>query len=189
VPSRTLRTTDELAAALDALRSAPRDEGTLELVVRRPTQDVREILAEGVLDESGGLQGDNWLSRATSHAIAAGRHLDTMITVMSARMIGLLADTDEERAIAGDQLYVDLDLSRDNLAAGTRLAIGDDAVLAVTGKPHAGCQKFRARFGDDALAFVNGDEGTRLRLRGLNAKVLQGGVVRPGDPVRVVRPM
>jgi hypothetical protein len=180
----TLTTTADLQASLAHLRAAPADIGTLDLVVRRPDVGVREILEEGVLDETDGLLGDNWLGRATSRAIAEGRHLDAMITVMSARMVGLLGDTDGARALAGDQLYVDLDLSHDNLPAGSRLAIGEDTVLQVSAKPHAGCQKFRKRFGDDAVAFVNSDEGSRMRLRGLNARVVHGGVVRPGDVVR-----
>jgi len=173
-----------LEAALDHLYAAPGETGTLTMVVRRPERAVRELLDEGVLDEEAGLIGDNWLSRATSRAVAEGRHLDAMITVMSSRMAGLLGDTDEARAQAGDQLYVDLDLSHDNLPAGTRIAIGEDAVLEVTAKPHAGCKKFLARFGPDVVAFVNGEEGSRLRLRGLNARVVTGGVVRPGDVVR-----
>jgi hypothetical protein len=173
-----------LEAALDHLHAAPHETGRLTLVVRRPQPGTREILDEGVLDEAVGLVGDNWLSRATSHAVAAGRHLDAMVTVMGSRMVGLLGDTDQSRALAGDQLYVDLDLSHDNLPAGSRIAIGDDAVLEVTAKPHAGCRKFLARFGADALAFVNGEEGSRLRLRGLNARVVHGGLVHPGDVVR-----
>ncbi len=178
------RTAAELESHLAHLRAAPVDAGTLTLVVRRPSAGVREVLDEGVLDEADGLLGDNWLSRATSRAIAAGRHLDAMVTVMSSRMIGLLADTDGARAMAGDQLYVDLDLSHDHLPAGTRFAVGDDVVLEVTAKPHAGCRQFRDRFGPDAVAFVNSEEGTRLRLRGLNARVVRGGRVRPGDAVR-----
>jgi MOSC domain-containing protein YiiM len=182
--ARTFRTTAELEAALDHLRAAPTGAGTLTLVVRRPERASREVLDEGVIDEADGLVGDNWLSRATSRAVAAGRHLDAQVTVMSARMVHLLADTDEERAMAGDQLYVDLDISHDHLPAGTRIAIGDHAVLEVTAKPHAGCKKFLARFGPDAVAFVNSEEGARLRLRGLNARVVSGGPVRPGDVVR-----
>ncbi len=178
------RTTAQLESQLDHLRAAPVETGRLALVVRRPSQGAREVLDEGALDEAEGLLGDNWLSRATSRVVAEGRHLDAMITVMSARMIGLLADTDDGRALAGDQLYVDLDLSHDHLPAGTRFAVGDDAVLEVTAKPHAGCRAFRDRFGPDAVAFVNSEEGMRLRLRGLNARVVRGGRVRPGDPVR-----
>ena len=180
-----LTTWPTLEAALDHLRAAPADAGTLAMVVRRPDVGVREILDEGVLDEADGLVGDNWLVRATSRAIAEGRHLDAMITVMSARMVGLLGDTDDERALAGDQLYVDLDLSHDNLPAGTRIAVGDDAVLEVTAKPHAGLQEVpgpvrRGRRSPSSTA----RSGSRLRLRGLNARVVHGGVVRPGDVVR-----
>jgi MOSC domain-containing protein YiiM len=180
----TLRTTAALEAALEHLRAAPTHEGQLTLVVRRPEHAARELLDEGVLDLETGLVGDNWLTRATSRAVAEGRHFDAQVTVMSSRMVELLADTDAERVMAGDQLYVDLDLSHDNLPAGTRIAVGADAVLEVSAKPHAGCKKFLARFGPDAVAFVNSEEGRRLRLRGLNARLVTGGVVRPGDAVR-----
>jgi MOSC domain-containing protein YiiM len=177
-------TTAELTAALDHLRSAPAEIGTLTLVVRRPAVGEREVLEEGVLDVEEGLVGDNWLSRATSHAIAEGRHLKAQLNVMSARMVGLLADTAAEQALAGDQLYLDLDVSHDNLQAGTRLAIGDDAVIEVTDKPHNGCAKFQRRFGEEAVAFINSEQGKALRLRGFCALVVTGGVVRPGDAVR-----
>lgn len=178
------RTTVELESHVDQLRAAPQAAGTLEMVVRRPAVDQREILDEGVLDQVDGLVGDNWLSRATSHAIAEGRHLEAQLNVMSARMVQFLAPTAAERALAGDQLFLDLDISVTNLPAGTRLAIGDEAVIEVTRKPHNGCAKFTARFGDDAVAFVNSEVGKELRLRGFNARVVTGGVIRPGDKVR-----
>ncbi len=177
-------TTDELTAALDHLRAAPSTEGTLASVVRRPDRGERELLAEGVLDLEGGLLGDNWLSRATSHAVASGAHLKAQLNVMSARMVALLADSPERQALAGDQLFVDLDISHDNLPTGARLAIGETAVIEVTDKPHNGCAKFRARFGDEALEFINSEVGKQLRLRGFNARVVTPGVVRPGDAVR-----
>lgn len=177
-------TTDELTAALDHLREAPSTEGTLASVVRRPDRGERELLAEGVLDLEGGLLGDNWLSRATSHAVASGAHLKAQLNVMSARMVALLADSPERQALAGDQLFVDLDISHDNLPTGARLAIGETAVIEVTDKPHNGCAKFRARFGDEALEFINSEVGKQLRLRGFNARVVTPGVVRPGDAVR-----
>ncbi len=179
-----MRSLAHLESALDHLRAAPSDAGALTLVVRRPQRLTRELLDEAVIDEADGLVGDSWLSRATSRAKAEGRHFDAQVTVMSSRMVGLLGDTDDERALAGDQLYVDLDLSFDNLPTGSRIAVGDDVVLEVTAKPHAGCKKFLARFGEDVLAFVNSDEGSRLRLRGVYARVVQGGVIRPGDVVR-----
>jgi len=184
------RTTDELTARLDHLRAAPAEVGTLDLVVRRPANGEREVLEEGLLDEADGLVGDNWLSRATSRAVAEGRHLKAQVTVMSSRMIGLLAETDEERALAGDQLYVDLDMSHANLPAGSRIALGDPdnggALIEVSEKPHTGCAKFVRRFGQEVVGFVNSDVGRELRLRGLNARVVTSGTVRPGDKVRKV---
>jgi hypothetical protein len=180
-------TTDELAAALDHLREAPAVDGRVVLVVRRPAVGEREILGEGVLDLDDGLVGDNWLSRATSHAIAEGRHLDAQLNVMSARMVALLAQTSDAQALAGDQLFVDLDISVANLPTGARLRFGEPdgggAVIEVTAKPHNGCAKFTARFGEDAMRFVNSEVGKELRLRGFNAKVVTPGVVRPGDAV------
>ena len=178
------RTIAELEAHVDHLRAAPAQTGTLDLVVRRPAVGEREILEEGRLDEVDGLVGDNWLERATSIAIAEGRHLQAQINVMSARMVKFLAATIDEQALAGDQLFLDLDISFANLPSGSRVAIGDEAVIEITDKPHNGCAKFMARFGDDATAFVNSPVGKELRLRGLNARVVAGGAIRPGDKVR-----
>lgn len=179
------RTTAWLNEHVDHLSAAPNEVGTLDLVVRRPAHAAREVLDAGLLDVERGLVGDNWLDRATNHAIAEGRHLEAQLNVMSSRMVGLLADTDEQRALAGDQLYLDLDLSHDNLPTGARIAIGETAVIEVTAKPHRGCAKFVRRFGRDAEAFVNSQTGKQLRLRGFNARVVSGGTVRPGD--RAVR--
>lgn len=179
------RTADELAAHLDHLRAAPSDFGTLTLLVRRPGERVREVLREGVLDPELGLVGDDWLERATARALADGRHLDGQLNVMPSRMIELLADEDVDRAEAGDQLYLDLDVSGENLPVGTRLAIGEDgAAIQVTRTPHAGCAKFAVRFGREASDFVNSPVGKALRLRGFCARVTSHGVVRPGDVVR-----
>jgi hypothetical protein len=180
-------TSGDLTAQLDHLRAAPTEVGTLALVVRRPSHGEREVLGEGVLDEADGLVGDNWLSRATSRAVAQGRHLEAQVTVMSARMVALLATDPAEQALAGDQLYFDLDLSHETLPTGSRLAIGDTAVIEVTAKPHNGCKKFLRWFGEEATAFVNSEVGKAMRLRGLNARVVTGGVVRPGDTVRRLR--
>lgn len=160
----------------------------LRLVVRRPAVDGREVLTEATLDTVEGLAGDNWFSRATQRAIAEGRHLQVQLNVMSHRMVALLTDDESDQALAGDQLYVDLDLSHDNLPIGSRLSIGDPdddgAVIEVTAKPHNGCRKFARRFGQEATDFVNSEIGKQLRLRGLNARVVSCGKVRPGDLVR-----
>ena len=104
------------------------------------------------------------------------------LNIINARAIALISPDPERRALAGDQLHVDLDLSPENLPPGTRLAVGD-AVIEVTAQPHTGCKKFSARFGSEAWRFVNSPEGSALRLRGINAKVVQPGLIRPGDRV------
>jgi MOSC domain-containing protein YiiM len=104
------------------------------------------------------------------------------LNVMNARAVALIAREEGRWALAGDQLYVDLDLARDNLPPGTRLAIGN-AVIEVTAQPHIGCGKFVQRFGVEAMKFVNGTFGRQLNLRGINAKVVQPGIIRVGDTV------
>jgi hypothetical protein len=176
---------DELEAGLEAVRQAPKDERQLELIVRRPEVDKREVLQEAVLDLSEGLVGDNWKTRGSRRTMDGSAHPDMQLNVMNARVIALLAQDMERWQLAGDQLYIDLDLSVENLPPGTRLALGT-AVIEVTSQPHTRCDKFLSRFGVDALKFVNSETGKALRLRGLNAKVVQAGAIRVGDVVRKV---
>lgn len=172
----------ELEAGLEAIRQAPKDGGRLELIVRRPKVDAREVLVEGRLDPAEGLVGDNWKLRGSSRTDDGSAHPEMQLNVMSAQVIALLAQEKERWQLAGDQLFIDLDLSAENLPPGTRLAIGP-AVIEVTEQPHTGCAKFMERYGKEALKFVNSAEGKALRLRGLNARVVQGGVIRVGDGV------
>ena len=176
-------TTQELEAGLDAIRQSPSDAGVIELIVRRPQSGAREVLIEGRLDLAEGLMGDSWRIRGSSMTPDGSAHPDMQLNVMNARAIALLAQDKERWPLAGDQLYVDLDLSGENLPPGTRLALGS-AVIAVTAQPHTGCQLFRERFGTDALRFVNSPVGRQLNLRGINAKVMQPGTVRVGDIVK-----
>ncbi len=164
----------ELEASLEAIRRSPVDVGSLKLIVRRPAPSIREVLQEGTLDSSHGLIGDRW-----SSAPADPR---TMLTLMNARAAEAVAVTRERWPLAGDQLFVDLHLGYGNLPPGTRLAVGP-AVIEVTDIPHRGCGKFIRRFGLDASRFVNSEAGRDLNLRGINARVVKGGVVRPGDQI------
>ena len=186
------RTPEELEGFLPQLLTAPKDTGTLELVVRRPGAGQREVLEEGELDLDLGLVGDTWVARPSRTSADGGPHPQMQLNVMSARMVAFLAGDPDRRALAGDQLYLDLDLSHENLPAGTRLTIGDPAVrgavIEVTEPAHTGCAKFVERFGAEAMRFVNGEVGRPMRLRGLNARVVSPGRVRPGDPVQVTRP-
>lgn len=176
------RSLSELEGGLDLIRSSPRDSGTLDLIVRRPAVDARETLDAVQLDLREGLVGDNWTSRRSRRTADGSPHPDTQLTIMSTRVVDLVAGSRERWPLAGDQLYVDLDLGEENLPAGTRLRIGD-ALLEVTSQLHTGCAKFAERFGADALRFVSTPHGRALRLRGLYAKVIEPGAVRVGDVV------
>jgi hypothetical protein len=173
-------TTDELEAGLDEIRRAPKDEGILQLIVRRPQVEEREVLEEGELHLEEGLVGDSWIKRASSRTVDGSPHPDMQINIMNARAAALVAQDKSRWHLAGDQLYLDMDLSAENLPAGAQLAIGS-AVVEVTPPPHTGCKKFVSRFGLDAMKFVNSAVGRELHLRGINAKVVQPGVIRVGD--------
>jgi hypothetical protein len=175
----------ELEAGLEHIRQAPRDGGVLEMIVQRPQIDERRLVDQGELNPVEGLVGDNWKDRGSNHTPDGSANLYAQITIMNARCIALLAQNEERWALAGDQLYVDFDLSDDNIPPGTRLAIGS-AILEVSAEPHSGCKKFSSRFGVEAMKFVNSPEGKQLHLRGINAKVIQEGVIRVGDTVKKV---
>lgn len=173
-------TMEELEAGLDAIREAPKDEGVLQLIVRRPQIEEREVLEEGELDPLEGLIGDSWKLRGSSRTADGSPHPEMQLNIMNARVTALVAQDKDRWQLAGDQLYIDMDLSAENLPAGTQLAIGS-AVIEVTPPPHAGCKKFVSRFGLDAMKFVNSSVWRELHLRGINARVVQAGKIRVGQ--------
>ena len=180
--------TTELDDGLDHVRSSPAVDGTLELVVARPADGERRVLGEATLDPEVGLVGDNWLTRGSRHTPDGSAVPGQQLNVINSRLAVLVAGEDTDaRALVGDQLHLDLDLSVANLPAGSRLAIGE-AVIEVTPDPHTGCAKFTRRFGLDAMRFVNSAVGKELRLRGLCARVVVPGTIRVGDAVAVTRP-
>lgn len=166
--------TAQLEAGLNKIRESPKDGGAVEMIVRRPQKNEREVMEVAELHLEHGLVGDTWNARGNPPKI------DCQITVANSRAVALVSGKKERWPLAGDQIYVDLDLSMDNLPTGTHLAIGS-AVIEISAPPHTGCSKFEARFGKDALEFVNSPEGRQLRLRGLNAKIIQPGKIRVGD--------
>ena len=167
---------DQLEAGLPHVEDAPLREGRLDMIVRRPATDERELLDVAELSTTDGLVGDNWvLGRA---------NLDCQLTLMNSRAAQLVAQSRDRWALAGDQLYVDFNIGDLNAPAGTQLAIGDEAIVEVTAEPHTGCTKFIARFGLPAMKFVNSPEGRALNLRGINTRVVRGGTIRVGDVVR-----
>ena len=179
-------TISELEAGLDEIGRAPKDGGAVEMIVRRPEIGEREILQEGALDLVDGLVGDSWKIRSSKRTTDGTPHPDMQLNLMNSRVVALLAQDPGRWPLAGDQLYVDLDLSEGNLPVGTRLTIGS-AVIEVTAEPHTGCAKFVERFGVDATKFVNSRERKHLHLRGINARVVRPGAVRVGDTVTKLR--
>lgn len=181
----THKTATELEAGLESIRQSPRDRGVLQMIVRRPAVGVREVLEHAELDVFEGLVGDSWRQRTSRRTADGSPHPDMQINIMNSRVVDLVAQHKERWPLAGDQLFIDLDLSGDNLPPGTRLALGS-AVIEITAQPHTGCTKFAARFGPDATKFVNSAAGKELRLRGVNAKVVHSGAIRVGNLVRKV---
>jgi hypothetical protein len=172
-----------LQADLHDISESPRDTGLIRLIVRRPDVDVREVLSEATLTVTEGLVGDSWCRRRSRHTADGSPHPAMQINIMNARVAALIAGDVSRWPLAGDQLFVDLDLSAANLPPGTRLAVGT-AVVSVSAEPHTGCGKFVQRFGVDAMKFVNSAQGRVLNLRGINARVVVPGVLRRGDVVR-----
>jgi hypothetical protein len=178
-------TPEELEAGLDHIRESPKDSGLLHLIVCRPQIDIRKVLDVALLDVDRGLIGDNWELRGSSKSADGGPHPEMQITIMNSRVVALVAQEKERWPLAGDQLFVEMDLSKANLPARSRIAIGS-AIIEVTEPPHLGCQKFVARFGADAMKFVNSPVGRGLCMRGIHARVVQNGIVQTGDSARKI---
>ena len=176
--------TQEIDAAVAEAGASPDRVGTVEMIVRRPDVDEREVLVAGELVVGTGLAGDNYIERGSPQTDDGRAHPEAQLNIMNSRYIDVLAGGDRKRwPLAGDQFFVDLDVSAQNLPVGTRLRIGS-AVIEVAAKPHNGCAKFSARFGKDAARWVN--QSRELRRRGLCAIVVEDGSVSTGDEIRVI---
>jgi MOSC domain-containing protein YiiM len=168
---------EALEVGLAARAPTPRDQGTVTLLIRRGPGGVRKLLEGTHLVRDGGLPGDQWGSKPGDP--------DTSLTVMEDGVARLIANG-QPLALFGDQIFMNLDLSQENVPAGSLLRMGS-ATLVVTPTPHEGCQKFRARFGTAALRLVSGKAHRHLNLRGVYMRVVQDGNVAVGDLVTVVR--
>jgi hypothetical protein len=177
-----LLTQQEMEIRLDDIRQSPRDVGKIEMIVRRPEPGERDVVSSGFLDAEFGLVGDNWLARGSRHTSDGSADPTAQLTLMNARAIAAITPARDRWALAGDQLFVDFDLSETHIPPGTRLQIGE-ALVEVSATPHTGCKQFAARFGKEAVKFVNSPVGKHLHLRGINAKIIRSGEVRVGDTV------
>jgi hypothetical protein len=169
-----MRSYDELETLWQAGPADPREGGAVRLIVVRTGGGAHETPARGELSPEGGLAGDRWA--------VDDRELSCQVTVMSARVAELLGAGEQPLHAAGDNFLVDLDLSEEALPVGARLRLGA-ALLEVTAEPHLGCKKFSERFGPEALRWVNYKPNRARRLRGVNCRVIEGGIVAVGDPV------
>ncbi len=172
----------DFAPFLATVAAAPA-EGTVARIVLRPDGELRREVTEAVIDVDEGVVGDNWKARGSSRTPDGSANRGAQVTLMSTRVLAVIEPDESRWPLAGDQLLADVDLSVAGLPAGARLAIGE-AVLVVSEDPHTGCAKFSARFGSDALRWINGPDGRPLRMRGVNLTVERGGAVRVGDPIR-----
>lgn len=177
----------ELEAGLPDIKASPADNGIVRAIVVRPESGKRIELDSCEVSRTGGVHGDNWALGCWKETEDGRPHPDVQIAIMNARAIELLAAGRSNWAPAGDNLFIDLDLSTANLPAGQRLALGS-AIIEVTAEPHTGCQNFVNRYGREATVFVNTGEGRQLRLRGIYARVVQGGRVSVGDLARKIDP-
>ena len=173
----------DFEAALADVRSSPTQDGSVELIAIRPAENQRQVVEEALLTTESGLAGDSWLEWASAKNEI---YYETQLTLMNSRFAEAITQDGDGWELAGDQLYVDFDLSVDNAPPGTRLEIGS-ATIEISAQPHTGCAKFSKRFGREVLMATRTDEGKRLRLRGVNARVLESGMVRRGDSVRRAR--
>lgn len=173
----------ELTAGLQGILSAPKQNGTLELIVIRPGRGERFTPAEIEVSAVEGLPGDHW-SNGTGYAREDGAgDPDAQICIMMASCIRAIAGAKANWPPAGDNLFIDMDLTPKNMPPGTRFAIGS-AEFIVSELPHNGCQDFIDRYGRDACVFLMTGEGKKNRLRGIYARVTRDGTVSVGDTVR-----
>lgn len=175
-------TLDELWTGWEQIDPSPTETGTIKMIVRRPEVEKREEVQEAEFDTKEGLIGDNWLARGSSSRPDGSANPEAQITLMNSRVVDLIAGDRSRWAIAGDQLFVDFDLSMENLPTGSRIQLGE-VIMEISETPHTGCAKFAKRYGAYARKWVMTDEGKQLRLRGVNAQVIQGGKITCDDKI------
>jgi hypothetical protein len=178
-------TSEQLQAGLARVLESPADGGRLEAIFVRPRKKQRTACGTAVLSPEFGIEGDNWLTQNWLFLTDGRPDPRNQVSLMNARLLELLSAEPDRMALAGDNLIVDLDLSDENLPVGQRLAVGG-AVLEISDVPHNGCNAFQARYGADAVRFVNSREGKRLHLRGRYARVIEAGTATVGDTVRKI---
>lgn len=176
----------DLEQAIAGIEAAPKNASPLEMIVVRPAHGERRTIESVCLSLAGGVEGDSWAAGCWMTTEDGKPHPDVQVAIMATRAIRAVAGEPENWAKSGNNLFVDFDLSQENMPAGTRLTIGS-AELVVTETRMTGCKNFIEWYGRDACVFVNTGDGKALNMRGVYARVVKDGVVRVGDRVEKVR--
>ncbi len=176
------RTMEELKAGLPDIVASPADNGSLAAIVVRPDYGMRLDVQSRKISLAGGVEGDRWATACWRTLPDGSSNPDVQVCIMNSRCISLIAGEREAWPMAGDNLFIDMDLSPGNIAPGQKLAVGE-TIIEITDIPHTGCQKFIDRYGRHACVFVNTGEGKKLKLRGIYAQVVKDGTVNVGDRV------
>lgn len=177
------KTMEELKAGLPEILKSPQDNGEVKAVVVRPGSCERNMVPSCDVSLEGGVLGDHWAKGCWKTTDDGEPHPDVQICIMNSRCIELIAGDQSNWAPAGDNLFVDMDLSPENLPPGQRVAVGS-AIIEITDTPHKGCQKFIDRYGRDACVFVNLGDGDKYKLRGIYARTFEAGTISVGDTFR-----
>lgn len=172
----------DLETILEDVRNSPTEVGKILLIAVRPANGERLVVDQARMSTETGLEGDNWLDRSADKDNVS-RH--NQLTLMNSRFADAITPDGKGWELAGDQLYVDFDISLENAPAGTLLQVGG-ATIRISEEPHTGCAKFVRRFGREMLKMTQTDVGKDLRLRGVNASVIESGTVCTGDSIRRV---
>jgi hypothetical protein len=173
----------ELEQGLADVLASPTDQGRLRAIFVRPAANERRSLETATLTPEGGIDGDRWATDGYYVMKDGRRNRRAQVTLINGQFLRQIAGADDAMCLAGDNLIVDFDLSEANMRAGSRLAIGPQVVIEISDLPHTGCNKFAARFGQEARDFANNERGKMLHLRGLHAQIICGGTIRVGDSV------
>ncbi|MEM7334639.1 MAG: MOSC domain-containing protein [Chloroflexota bacterium] len=183
--TKTILDMTQLNEGIPVILESPKNNGRIDLITIRPATNERVLKDEVEISIENGVEGDNWKTRGSNSMPDKSSNPEAKITIMNSRVIKHITQSDSGWEWAGDQFFVEMDLSEENLPAGQQLQLGT-AVLEVSAVPHTGCAKFVARFGKDAHKFVNNQYGRSQRFRGVNLKVIKGGTVKVGDTAQKI---
>ena len=169
-------------------QSSPRDNGVVKLLVIRPETHVRTLPNAVVVSVEQGVVGDKWEAECTIKLENGKSNPDLQIAIINTKVIKEIAQSDfdmDRLALAGDNIYADLNLCEENMPVGQQIQIGN-TLLEVTPFPHFGCKKFSERYSVEDLKVVNSTAGKPQHLRGIYVKVIKNGSISIGESIKKI---